>query len=203
MAVSAFSGSTPHLQCSWIYLRLNFTFRPLCRTPYHSHSICFYEGVLIVLLYKQAGNRVRDQETPAPLYLRAMSANTLPSPPPGGDQNRGNSVLLTNSVFIAIATALVIARLFARIVIVKSVGLDDVFIVLGEVSRHFFRIIGTIIRGYQNASHCSTHNYFLWHVYKIVGILVSVTHFRGQCTLQDRSLLPHGFHNCNYCVASS
>lgn len=58
---------------------------------------------------------------------------TLPVPL-DGDRDRGPVVIAVDSIFLAIATFLVLARLFTRTFIIKSLGLDDLFIVLGNVS---------------------------------------------------------------------
>lgn len=57
----------------------------------------------------------------------------LPSPPADGDRNRGSSILITETIFVAIATFLVLARLYVRSHIIRSLGLDDLFIVIGLV----------------------------------------------------------------------
>lgn len=57
----------------------------------------------------------------------------LPSPPADGDRNRGPSVLATENVFVAIGTSLVLARLYVRSHIIRSLGLDDIFVVLGLI----------------------------------------------------------------------
>ena len=57
----------------------------------------------------------------------------LPSPPKYGDHNRGSSILVTETIFVAIGTVLVLARLYVRSRIIRSLGLDDLFIVLGLV----------------------------------------------------------------------
>ena len=56
-------------------------------------------------------------------------------PPPGGDQKRGWQLLATHSTLSGIATIVVFARLYTRITIVKSIGLDDYSIILAAVRR--------------------------------------------------------------------
>ena len=56
-------------------------------------------------------------------------------PPPGGDQNRGWQLLATHSTLSGIAVALVVARLYTRIVVVESTGLEDYSIVLAVVRK--------------------------------------------------------------------
>ena len=58
----------------------------------------------------------------------------IPPEPLDADQN-GNLVLIVlQSVLLAIATALVVARLYVRSMILKSFGLDEVFIIIALVS---------------------------------------------------------------------
>ena len=58
----------------------------------------------------------------------------IPPEPIDADRD-GNIVLIVlQSVLLAIATALVIARLYVRSMILKSVGLDEVFIIIALVS---------------------------------------------------------------------
>ena len=65
---------------------------------------------------------------------RVMS-EALPLPEPlGGDRDRGSAIIIPQTVLLAIATCLVIARLITRGLITRSLGLDDLFIVLGNVS---------------------------------------------------------------------
>ena len=56
------------------------------------------------------------------------------SEPLGGDRNRGAAIIIPQMIFLAIGTILVIVRLFTRAMITRSLGLDDLFIVLGTVS---------------------------------------------------------------------
>ena len=64
-----------------------------------------------------------------------MAAQNPPPPPPvDGDRNRGPSVLAIGSIFVAIDTSLVLARLYVRSHVIRSLGLDDLFVVLGLVS---------------------------------------------------------------------
>ena len=55
------------------------------------------------------------------------------SPPPDGDIDRGHGLRIVGSIFATISTVTVLSRLFARALVVKSLGLDDLFIVLGAV----------------------------------------------------------------------
>ena len=56
------------------------------------------------------------------------------SPPPGGDEDRGHTLLIVGSIFATVATVTILSRLLARAMVVKSFGLDDLFINLGAVS---------------------------------------------------------------------
>ena len=61
-------------------------------------------------------------------------ANLGQSPPLGGDEDRGHSLLVVGSIFATIATVTILSRLLARAIVVKDLGLDDLFISLGAVS---------------------------------------------------------------------
>lgn len=52
----------------------------------------------------------------------------------GDDANRGTTLTITLTVLITIATAMVLSRLYVRLLI-KSLGLDDLFITLSLVGR--------------------------------------------------------------------
>ena len=52
----------------------------------------------------------------------------------GDDANRGTTLTITLTVLITIATAMVLLRLYVRLLL-KSLGLDDLFITLSLVSR--------------------------------------------------------------------
>ena len=56
------------------------------------------------------------------------------SPPLGGDEDRGNGLLIVGSIFATLSTVTVLLRVITRAMIVKSLGLDDLLIVLGAVS---------------------------------------------------------------------
>ena len=57
------------------------------------------------------------------------------SPPPGGDEDRGNG-LIVGSIFATLSTVTVLLRVITRAIVVKGkgLGLDDLLIVLGAVS---------------------------------------------------------------------
>lgn len=55
--------------------------------------------------------------------------------PTDGDHNRGAAVIVVGTVFGSLGLVLVSTRLWVRHYIVKKLGLDDLFIVLGLVSR--------------------------------------------------------------------
>ena len=61
---------------------------------------------------------------------------TLPSVPPDDGQRRGNAMLITETLFVAIGTVLVLVRFYVRAYIKRKVGLDDAFILPGLVSMH-------------------------------------------------------------------
>lgn len=52
----------------------------------------------------------------------------------GPSSNGGNAYLATQSTFVAIATLLVLTRVYVRTIVVKQFGLDDAVIVLAVVS---------------------------------------------------------------------
>lgn len=60
----------------------------------------------------------------------------LPSGPPprGGDQNRGADIIVTQFVFIGIATILVCLRLWVRSKVTRKIGWDDILAALALVS---------------------------------------------------------------------
>ena len=58
----------------------------------------------------------------------------IPPEPLDADRNGNAAIIVLQSVLLAIATALVVARLYVRSMILKSVGLDEVFIVIALVS---------------------------------------------------------------------
>ena len=58
----------------------------------------------------------------------------LPPEPVDADRNGNTVIIVLQSVFVAIATVLVVARLYVRSMILKSVGLDELFIVIALVS---------------------------------------------------------------------
>ena len=55
------------------------------------------------------------------------------APPAGGDQNRGPELVAVTWVFTALASFVVIVRLFTRVKILKETGLDDIFTSLSLV----------------------------------------------------------------------
>ena len=71
----------------------------------------------------------------------------LPSPPADGDRNRASSILVTETIFVAIGTILVLARLFVRSRIPSGLGLDDLSVALGLVSGpQLFPLISKILK---------------------------------------------------------
>ena len=63
-------------------------------------------------------------------------ATSLPNPPPDGDRNRSAVLIVVNAVFGLLAAISVLARIYVRSAMVKNLGLDDLFILLGLVSQH-------------------------------------------------------------------
>ena len=55
-------------------------------------------------------------------------------PPSAGDQSKGWQVLLVHAILLGIGIILLFARLYVRAVIVRKVGIDDYFMILGVVS---------------------------------------------------------------------
>ena len=58
----------------------------------------------------------------------------IPPEPLDADRKGNGAIIVLQSVLLAIATTLVVARLYVRSMILKSVGLDEVFIVIALVS---------------------------------------------------------------------
>lgn len=65
--------------------------------------------------------------------LRTMSEMQQMPPPPGGDRSRGPDVYGAVIPITVLSTAFVLARMFARIKLIKNVGWDDHTIVLAQV----------------------------------------------------------------------
>lgn len=79
---------------------------------------------------------ISSQTTPSALLRVKMASSNSPalSPPPGGDQNRGWQLLVVHSIFSGTVIMLLFARLYTRIFIVRNIGFDDYYIILGVVS---------------------------------------------------------------------
>lgn len=58
----------------------------------------------------------------------------IPPEPVDADRNGNNLIIVLQSVLVIIATTLVVLRLYVRSMILKSVGLDDLFMVIALVS---------------------------------------------------------------------
>lgn len=58
----------------------------------------------------------------------------IPPEPLDADRNGNAALIVLQSVLLGIATALVVARLYVRSMILKSVGLDELFIIIALVS---------------------------------------------------------------------
>jgi len=81
----------------------------------------------------------------------------MPPPPADGDRNRGASLIWMQTILTAVATALVLARLYVRSLIVRKVGLDDLFIVLGLI----LSIVTLALDGVQVHYGLGRHEYYL------------------------------------------
>ena len=57
--------------------------------------------------------------------------------PPGGDVNRGGSIIALQAVTVSVAVILIALRLYVRARIVHALAWDDFFIVLALVSGYF------------------------------------------------------------------
>ena len=69
----------------------------------------------------------------------------IPPEPVDADRNGNTAIIVLQSVLVVIATTLVMARLYVRSMILKSVGLDELFIVIALVSSANARRMGTTI----------------------------------------------------------
>ena len=58
----------------------------------------------------------------------------IPPEPLDADRDGNGVIIVLQSVLLGIATALVVARLYVRSMILKSVGLDEIFIIIALVS---------------------------------------------------------------------
>ena len=56
-------------------------------------------------------------------------------PPPGGDQHRGHIIILVNVLFMVLASIAVALRVYVRIKLVPSMGIDDYTALVAWVSR--------------------------------------------------------------------
>ena len=56
-------------------------------------------------------------------------------PPLGGDQDRGHILVVVSAVFIALASIAIALRVYVRIKLVPSMGLDDYTALIAWVSR--------------------------------------------------------------------
>jgi len=81
----------------------------------------------------------------------------MPSPPSDGDRNRSVGLIWMQTVLTAVATALVLARLYVRSTIVRKLGLDDLFIILGLI----LSIVTLALDGVQVHYGLGRHQYYL------------------------------------------
>ena len=58
----------------------------------------------------------------------------IPPEPVDADRKGNTAIIVLQSVLVVVATILVVARLYVRSVILKSVGLDELFIIIALVS---------------------------------------------------------------------
>lgn len=72
----------------------------------------------------------------------ASSSQAPPSSDPSPKKG-GVNYLITQSTFVAIATLLVLTRVYVRAIVVKKFGLDDAVIVLAWAG--FFPLKGSVI----------------------------------------------------------
>ncbi|KAL8782736.1 MAG: hypothetical protein Q9213_005160 [Squamulea squamosa] len=63
----------------------------------------------------------------------SASPASLGPPPPGGNQNRGEDIIITQFVLISIATILVSLRLWVRSRLTRKIGWDDILITLALI----------------------------------------------------------------------
>ena len=61
------------------------------------------------------------------------SSSKVPQPGSSSQKQGATEFLATQTTFVAIATVLVLTRIYVRTVVVKSLGLDDAVIVLAMV----------------------------------------------------------------------
>lgn len=64
----------------------------------------------------------------------APSSNATSSSSAGADRMVDSVWLATQSTSVAIGTLLVLTRIYIRSIIIKKIGLDDMFIVIGLVN---------------------------------------------------------------------
>ncbi|CAL8584531.1 hypothetical protein XPA_010122 [Xanthoria parietina] len=119
-------------------------------------------------------------KTPAP-----ASGPTAPlgPPPPGGDQNRGDDIIITQFVLISIATILVGLRLWVRSRLTRKIGWDDILITLALI----ITIIGSAFNVMMVREGFGRHLYYLkrtpkqipratfWHIIWQPTFFLSVT----------------------------
>lgn len=97
----------------------------------------------------------------------------MPQPPADGDHNRGAGLIWMQTILTAIATALVLARLYVRSTIVRNLGLDDLFIVFGLL----LSIVTLGLDGVQIHDGLGRHQYYLMSNPKSMEGLVSAVKY--------------------------
>ena len=63
------------------------------------------------------------------------------APPPGGDQDRGPTLIAVTWTFTAMALMVVGVKVYTRLKIVRETALGDLFIMLSMVSPSFYEAI--------------------------------------------------------------
>ena len=119
-------------------------------------------------------------------------------PPPGGDQNIGNRLVVLQSILISVATTLVALRLYVRARIVRGMGLDDFFLVLALVRISTYGSVGSATRTKVAVTRLA-HLYFLHPCGRrwagtayILSLKTSNTKILQNCTH-----CPTNNHSCN------
>ena len=101
---------------------------PITRIRYHTVSRSSGTGEQ-TLRSRQSGHK--SLSTPV---LINSSTSKMAQAPTGGDQNKAPGILVLAWIEFSISLIVVVLRLFTRALIVRHVGLDDVFIVVTLVS---------------------------------------------------------------------
>lgn len=57
----------------------------------------------------------------------------IKTPPPGGDQNRGDALLIVIGISLTLVVVTLLLRMYARLIIVRLTGWDDYTIIASTV----------------------------------------------------------------------